>query len=131
MRATQGPTDVDRWDPVLRHVVGRSRYASVRSLAEDVQLHIAAFARQCRYREVAFLLRRRTDVRGVASGVIDTPLLAGLNDEMRESLAANVPFPKRLGTPQDYAQLVVSVLQNGYINGETIRMDGALRMAPR
>ena len=67
----------------------------------------------------------------IAPGIIDTPLLAGLNDEMRKALAANVPFPKRLGTPEDYAQLVVSVLENGYINGETIRMDGALRMAPR
>lgn len=67
----------------------------------------------------------------IAPGIIDTPLLAGLNDEMREALASNVPFPKRLGTPQDYAQLVVSVIENGYLNGETIRMDGALRMAPR
>jgi NAD(P)-dependent dehydrogenase (short-subunit alcohol dehydrogenase family) len=67
----------------------------------------------------------------IAPGIIDTPLLAGLNDEMREALAADVPFPKRLGTPQDYAQLVISVVDNGYINGETIRMDGALRMAPR
>jgi hypothetical protein len=50
---------------------------------------------------------------------------------MREALAANVPFPKRLGTPQDYAQLVMSMIENGYLNGETIRMDGALRMAPR
>jgi NAD(P)-dependent dehydrogenase (short-subunit alcohol dehydrogenase family) len=67
----------------------------------------------------------------MAPGIIDTPLLAGLNDEMRVALAATVPFPKRLGTPEDYAQLVASVLENGYINGETIRMDGALRMAPR
>ncbi|MEN8240072.1 MAG: SDR family oxidoreductase, partial [Actinomycetota bacterium] len=70
-------------------------------------------------------------VNTIAPGIIDTPLLAGLNDEMREALAANVPFPKRLGTPSDYAQLVVSIVENGYINGETIRMDGALRMAPR
>jgi hypothetical protein len=50
---------------------------------------------------------------------------------MREALAANVPLPKRLGIPEEYVQLVVSVLENGYINGETIRMDGALRVAPR
>ena len=70
-------------------------------------------------------------VNTVAPGVFDTSLLAGLNDEMREALAANVPFPKRLGDPGDYAKLVLAIIDNGYINGETIRMDGALRMAPR
>ena len=67
----------------------------------------------------------------IAPGIIDTPLLAGLNDEMREALAANVPFPKRLGLPSDYASLAIELIANGYMNGETIRMDGALRMAPR
>lgn len=70
-------------------------------------------------------------VNAIAPGIIDTPLLAGLNDEMREALAAGVPFPKRLGTPQDYASLVLELVRNGYMNGETIRMDGALRMPPR
>ena len=67
----------------------------------------------------------------IAPGIIDTPLLAGLNDEMRGALALNVPFPKRLGTPDDYASLAVELISNGYMNGETVRMDGALRMAPR
>jgi NAD(P)-dependent dehydrogenase (short-subunit alcohol dehydrogenase family) len=70
-------------------------------------------------------------VNTIAPGIIDTSLLAGLNDEMREALAANVPFPKRLGEPIDFAKLVIAIIDNGYINGETIRMDGALRMAPR
>jgi NAD(P)-dependent dehydrogenase (short-subunit alcohol dehydrogenase family) len=70
-------------------------------------------------------------VNTIAPGIIDTSLLAGLNAEMREALAANVPFPKRLGVPQDFAKLVVAIIDNGYLNGETIRMDGALRMAPR
>jgi NAD(P)-dependent dehydrogenase (short-subunit alcohol dehydrogenase family) len=70
-------------------------------------------------------------VNTIAPGIIDTPLLAGLNDEMREALAVNVPFPKRLGTPDDYASLVIELISNGYMNGETIRLDGALRMAPR
>jgi NAD(P)-dependent dehydrogenase (short-subunit alcohol dehydrogenase family) len=70
-------------------------------------------------------------VNTIAPGIIDTPLLAGLNDEMRESLAEGVPFPKRLGTPDDYASLVMELVRNGYMNGETIRMDGALRMPPR
>ncbi len=67
----------------------------------------------------------------IAPGVIDTPMLGAVNDEMRAALAASVPFPKRLGLPVDYAALVVSIVENGYLNGETIRMDGALRMAPR
>ena len=70
-------------------------------------------------------------VNTIAPGIIDTPLLAGLNDEMREALAAGVPFPKRLGTPKDYAALVLAIVDNGYLNGETVRLDGALRMAPR
>jgi NAD(P)-dependent dehydrogenase (short-subunit alcohol dehydrogenase family) len=70
-------------------------------------------------------------VNTIAPGIIDTSLLAGLNDEMREALAANVPFPKRLGEPSDFAKLVLAIIDNGYMNGETIRLDGALRMAPR
>ena len=67
----------------------------------------------------------------IAPGIIDTPLLGGLNEEVREALAADVPFPKRLGTPDDFASLAIELISNGYMNGETIRMDGALRMAPR
>jgi NAD(P)-dependent dehydrogenase (short-subunit alcohol dehydrogenase family) len=67
----------------------------------------------------------------IAPGIIDTPLLAGLSDEFRVALAGSVPFPKRLGTPDDFASLVLEIVRNGYLNGETIRMDGALRMGPR
>ena len=67
----------------------------------------------------------------IAPGLVDTPLLAGLPEEARTALAAGIPFPKRLGRPADFAQLAVSVLEHGYLNGEVIRMDGALRMAPR
>lgn len=67
----------------------------------------------------------------IAPGIVDTKLLAGLDDEMRAALAAGVPFPKRLGRPEDFAELVMSIVANGYLNGETIRMDGALRMPPR
>lgn len=70
-------------------------------------------------------------VNTIAPGIINTKLLAGLNDEMREALAAGVPFPKRLGVPDDFANLVLAIIDNGYINGETIRMDGALRMPPK
>jgi NAD(P)-dependent dehydrogenase (short-subunit alcohol dehydrogenase family) len=70
-------------------------------------------------------------VNTIAPGIIDTPLLGSLNEEYRAALASNVPFPKRLGTPQDFANLVLALVDNGYMNGETIRMDGALRMAPK
>jgi NAD(P)-dependent dehydrogenase (short-subunit alcohol dehydrogenase family) len=67
----------------------------------------------------------------IAPGIIDTPMLAGVSDEFRSGLAAGVPFPKRLGRPDEYAQLAVAIVEHDYLNGEVIRMDGALRMAPR
>jgi len=67
----------------------------------------------------------------IAPGIIDTPMLATVSDEFRAALAAGVPFPRRLGAPQEYAQLVGMIIEHNYLNGETIRMDGALRMAPR
>lgn len=70
-------------------------------------------------------------VNTIAPGIIDTPLLASLGQEVRDSLAANVPFPHRLGRPEEYAQLVTMIVEHDYLNAETIRMDGALRMAPR
>jgi len=70
-------------------------------------------------------------VNTVAPGVFRTPLLAGLPEEAQQSLAAAVPFPKLLGTPEEFAALVMHMIQNRYINGETVRIDGALRMAPK
>lgn len=67
----------------------------------------------------------------IAPGIVDTPMLATVGEEIREGLAAGVPFPKRLGTPDDYAQLALDIVRHDYLNGEVIRMDGALRMAPR
>ncbi len=67
----------------------------------------------------------------IAPGLVDTPLLAGLPEPAREALAANVPFPKRLGVPDDFARLAMAIIDHGYLNGEVIRMDGALRMAPK
>ncbi len=67
----------------------------------------------------------------VAPGLFDTPMMSGLPQEVQDSLAASVPFPKRLGRPQEIAALAAHVVRNGYLNGETIRLDGALRMAPR
>ena len=67
----------------------------------------------------------------IAPGIVDTPMLATVSDEFRASLAAGVPFPQRLARPDEYAQLAVSIIEHDYLNGEVIRMDGALRMAPR
>ena len=67
----------------------------------------------------------------IAPGIIDTPMLVGVTDEFRAGLAGGVPFPKRLGEPAEYARLAVSIVEQDYLNGEVIRLDGALRMAPR
>jgi len=70
-------------------------------------------------------------VNTIAPGIIDTPMLAGVTEEYRKGLEAGVPFPSRLGRPDEYAQLSQYIVEHDYLNGETIRMDGALRMAPR
>jgi NAD(P)-dependent dehydrogenase (short-subunit alcohol dehydrogenase family) len=70
-------------------------------------------------------------VNTIAPGLFDTPLLAALPEEARQKLGAGVPFPQRLGEPVEYAQLACHVIENRMLNGETIRLDGALRMPPR
>ena len=70
-------------------------------------------------------------VNTIAPGLFDTPLLAALPEDQRQKLGAGVPFPQRLGAPQEYAQLACELIENRMLNGETIRLDGALRMPPR
>jgi NAD(P)-dependent dehydrogenase (short-subunit alcohol dehydrogenase family) len=67
----------------------------------------------------------------IAPGLFDTPLLAALPEESRQALGAQIPFPPRLGKPDEYAQLACHIAENTMLNGEVIRLDGALRMAPR
>jgi len=67
----------------------------------------------------------------IAPGIIDTPLLGELSDDVRAALAASVPHPARLGRPEEYAALALHIIENPMLNGEVIRLDGALRMAPR
>jgi NAD(P)-dependent dehydrogenase (short-subunit alcohol dehydrogenase family) len=67
----------------------------------------------------------------IAPGIFLTPMLLGLGDEVQKSLAASVPFPKALGKPEEYASLARQIIENRYLNGETIRLDGSLRMAPK
>ncbi len=70
-------------------------------------------------------------VMAIAPGIFATPMLRALPPEAQASLGASVPYPKRLGEPAEFAELVLHCVRNGYLNGEVIRLDGALRMAPR
>lgn len=67
----------------------------------------------------------------IAPGIFGTPMLFGMPQDVQDALAAGVPFPSRLGTPQDYAKLVKHIIENDMLNGEVIRLDGAIRLAPR
>jgi NAD(P)-dependent dehydrogenase (short-subunit alcohol dehydrogenase family) len=67
----------------------------------------------------------------IAPGIMETPMLMGLPQAAQDSLGQQVPHPARLGRPDEYARMVMSIVDNGYLNGETIRLDGAIRMAPR
>ncbi len=100
--------------------IGQAAYSASKGGIVGMTLPIA--------RDLAALKIR---VNTIAPGIIDTPLLAGLPEEARESLGQQVPFPKRLGTPAEYAELAHLLISHGYMNGETIRMDGAIRMAPK
>jgi NAD(P)-dependent dehydrogenase (short-subunit alcohol dehydrogenase family) len=67
----------------------------------------------------------------IAPGIFNTPMVAGMPEEVQQSLAASIPFPKALGRPEHYADLALHIIENNYINGEVIRLDGAVRLAPR
>jgi NAD(P)-dependent dehydrogenase (short-subunit alcohol dehydrogenase family) len=100
--------------------VGQAAYAA--SKAGVIGLTIQA-ARE--------LARAGVRVMTIAPGLVHTPMFDGLPDDVRASLAASVPFPARLGQASEYADLVLHIVGNRFLNGETIRLDGALRMAPR
>lgn len=70
-------------------------------------------------------------VLAIAPGLMDTPMLALLPEDQRKAMASGIPFPKRLGSPEDYAELVVDLCESSYLNGEVIRLDGALRLQPK
>ena len=77
------------------------------------------------------LARNGIRVMTIAPGIFGTPMMFGMPEEIQRSLAASVPFPSRLGTPADYARLVKHIVENDMLNGETIRLDGAIRLAPK
>jgi NAD(P)-dependent dehydrogenase (short-subunit alcohol dehydrogenase family) len=100
--------------------VGQAAYAASKGGVVSLTLPIA--------RELG---RHGIRVMTIAPGPSDTPMLALLRDEIRQSLEAQIPFPSRLGRPEEYALLVKHIVENTYLNGEVIRLDGALRMGPR
>ena len=77
------------------------------------------------------LARHGIRVVTIAPGLFNTPMLAALPQEAKDSLGAQVPFPPRLGEPSEFAQLAKQIVENPMLNGETIRLDGAIRMAPK
>jgi NAD(P)-dependent dehydrogenase (short-subunit alcohol dehydrogenase family) len=100
--------------------IGQAAYSASKSGVAGMTLPLA--------RDLADKLIR---VMTVAPGLFDTPMLQGLPDSARQSLAAQVPMPSRLGDPKEYAALVRHICENTMLNGEVIRLDGAIRMAPR
>jgi NAD(P)-dependent dehydrogenase (short-subunit alcohol dehydrogenase family) len=100
--------------------IGQAAYSASKAGVAGMTIPIA--------RELA---RNGIRVMAVAPGVFDTPMLAALPEQARASLGAQVPFPARLGRPGEYAALVRHILENPMLNGEVIRLDGAIRMAPR
>jgi NAD(P)-dependent dehydrogenase (short-subunit alcohol dehydrogenase family) len=100
--------------------IGQAAYSASKAGVAGMTLPIA--------RELA---RVGIRVMAVAPGIFDTPMLAAMPDPVRASLGAQVPFPSRLGRPEEYAALVRHIIENRMLNGETIRLDGAIRMAPK
>jgi NAD(P)-dependent dehydrogenase (short-subunit alcohol dehydrogenase family) len=77
------------------------------------------------------LARAGIRVMAIAPGIFETPMVAGMSPELQASLGAQVPFPSRLGRPSEFADLVLAIARNSMLNGETIRLDGAIRMQPK
>jgi NAD(P)-dependent dehydrogenase (short-subunit alcohol dehydrogenase family) len=100
--------------------IGQAAYAASKGGVVAMTLPLA--------RELA---RSGIRVMSIAPGIFDTPMLAGLPEDARESLGRQVPFPSRLGKPEEYAALVGHIVENEMLNGEVIRLDGAIRMAAR
>ena len=100
--------------------IGQAAYAASKAGVNGMTLPIA--------RELAkFGIRVMT----IAPGIFDTPMLQGMSDEIRASLGAQIPFPSRLGKPEEYAALVRHIIENEVLNGEVIRLDGAIRMTAK
>ena len=100
--------------------IGQAAYAASKAGIAGMTLPIA--------REYA---RIGVRINTIAPGIFWTPMVDGMPEHVRESLSASIPFPSRLGKPEEFADLASHIMENGYINGETIRLDGAVRLAPK
>lgn len=100
--------------------IGQAAYAASKGGVKAMTLPIARD-----------LMNEGIRVNTILPGILGTAMLAGLPQNVQDSLSATVPFPKRLGRPDEYAQTALFLIHNGYMNGTTVRLDGALRMAPR
>ncbi len=100
--------------------IGQVAYAASKAAVKGMTLPIARD-----------FMQEGIRINAIQPGIFATPLLAGLPEKAQESLAAAVPFPKRLGNPEEYAKLVVMMVETGYFNGESVRLDGAIRMPPK
>jgi NAD(P)-dependent dehydrogenase (short-subunit alcohol dehydrogenase family) len=100
--------------------IGQVAYAASKGGVVSLTLPVARELARCGIRVVT-----------IAPGIFDTPMMAGLPEDARASLGKQVPFPSRLGKPEEYANLVRHIVENEMLNGEVIRLDGAIRMAPK
>ena len=100
--------------------IGQAAYAASKAAVAGMTLPIA--------RDLARLGIRCVTI---APGIFATPMIFAMPQEVQDSLAESIPFPSRLGRPEDFSKLVYSIIDNEMINGETIRLDGAIRMAPK
>jgi NAD(P)-dependent dehydrogenase (short-subunit alcohol dehydrogenase family) len=100
--------------------IGQAAYAASKGGVVSMMLPIARELSQFGIRLCA-----------IAPGIFNTPMVSGMSEEVQQSLAASIPFPKALGRPEQYADLALHIIENRYLNGEVIRLDGAVRLAPR
>ena len=132
-QSAAGMVTLDRMDDGERGVIINT--ASV--AAQDGQIGQAAYAASkggvyaMTLPIARDLAQEGVRINTILPGIMWTPMMAGMDQKIQDALAAMIPFPSRLGTPQDYASLVLELARNVYINGECIRLDGAIRLAPR
>ena len=123
--------------PYMKNRPGASIVNTASVAAEDGQMGQAAYSAS-KGGVVGMTLPIARDLMGegirvntILPGIFETPLMQGAPQNVKDALAASVPFPKRLGNPAEYAALALLMVENGYFNGEDVRLDGAIRMAPR
>lgn len=132
-KSAKGMLDLEPLEDGARGVIVNTASAA----AEDGQVGQAAYAAS-KGGVVSLTLPMARDlmndgirVNTILPGIFDTPLMARASDAVRQSLAATVPFPKRFGQPHEFAAMALAMIENDYFNGEDVRLDGAIRMAPR